>query len=54
VNERVSSEHAAQAFLGSCFGRAFLLRFLGEDAFGETDERFARSIVKTMLQGLEP
>jgi len=54
VSERVSSEHAAQALLGACFGRAFLLRFLGDDTFGETNERFARSVVKTLLQGLEP
>jgi AcrR family transcriptional regulator len=54
VSDRVSADLGAQALLGSCFGRAFLQRFLGPDVFDEPDDRFARSLVKTLVQGLEP
>jgi len=54
VSDRVSAEHAAHALLGGCFGRAFLVRFLGDDVFDESHERFAKGLVKTLLQGLEP
>jgi len=54
VADRISVDHAAQAILGACFAHAFLLRFLGEETITEPNDRFARAVVKTVLQGMEP
>ena len=54
VAEGISVDHAAQAVLGACFARSFLLRFLGEETITEPNDRFARAVVKAVLQGMEP
>ncbi len=45
---------AAGLLLGSCFQRAFVRSFLGEQPVDETDRVFARDAVRTLLRGLSP
>ena len=44
----------AHVFLGSCFAHAFLGEFLGDDAHGVNDTRFARELVRVVLAGVDP
>ena len=49
----VSATAAATLLLSACFSRAFILRWLGEDArLGMSDGEFVRETVGTLLSGL--
>jgi AcrR family transcriptional regulator len=54
INQRVDPDAAAALLVGSCVGRALVRRFLGEKDSPESDERFVKTIVRTMLIGLAP
>jgi AcrR family transcriptional regulator len=54
ISERASTEHAARLLLGTCFSQASVEALLGEEASIGTDEHFARDIVRTLMEGLEP
>jgi AcrR family transcriptional regulator len=54
INQRVDPEAAASLLVGSCIGRALMRRFLGQQDSPEADERFVKSMVRTLLIGLAP
>lgn len=54
VNPRVDADAAAALVVGSCVGRALVRHFLGEPISQESDDRFARSVVRTLMIGLAP
>ena len=47
-------EVAAAMLLGACFQRAFLQNFLGADAASGGEDRFAESVVRSLMPSLEP
>ena len=54
VREDADPEAAAGMLLGACFQRAFLRRFLAEEADPSEEEGFAREVVGTLMQSLSP
>src|SRR5262249_58032906 len=54
INARVDPEATAALLTGACVGRALIRRFLGEQDEPSADERFIRSIVRTLIEGLAP
>jgi hypothetical protein len=54
VSDRISPEHAAHLVLGACFAKAFMVEIHGDAMARETDERFARAIVRSLWAGLAP
>jgi AcrR family transcriptional regulator len=54
ILDRLSAEHVARALLGTCFAQAFMMNLLGEEATLGTDEQFAREIVRSLMEGLQP
>ena len=54
VSERVSAEHVARVLLGTCFAQAFMMDLLGEEAKLGSDDQFAREIVGSLIEGLQP
>jgi AcrR family transcriptional regulator len=54
INARVDPDAVAELLLGSCVGRALMRRFLGEPDSQGADERFIRSVVRTLIEGLAP
>jgi AcrR family transcriptional regulator len=54
VNQRVDPDAVASLVVGSCLGRALIRRFIGQTDPPEADERYIRSIVKTLMIGLSP
>jgi AcrR family transcriptional regulator len=54
VNPRCDAEAVAALLIGSCIGRALMRRFLGEQDPAAADDRFIKSIVRTLIEGLAP
>lgn len=54
INARVDPEAVAALLIGSCLGRALMRRFLGEQDPPGADDRFIKSVVRTLLEGLAP
>jgi AcrR family transcriptional regulator len=54
VNERADADAVAALLIGSCLARAMACRFLGDEPSPEDDQRFARSVVRTLMIGLAP
>jgi AcrR family transcriptional regulator len=52
VSQRADPEAVASLLLGSCLGRALMRRFLGEHDPPAADERFVKSVVRTLIEGL--
>ena len=53
-SDQVPPEYAARLLMGACFSQAYLEAMLGPEAIIGTDERFARMIVRGLLEGLDP
>lgn len=54
VRANADPQAAAAMLLGACFQRAFLRRFLAEDADPEEERRFAHGVVGTLIPALSP
>ncbi|MBV9896803.1 MAG: TetR/AcrR family transcriptional regulator [Chloroflexi bacterium] len=54
VNARCDPEAVAALLIGSCIGRALMRRFLGEQDSPGADDRFIKSVVRTLVEGLAP
>lgn len=54
VREDADPEAAAAMLLGACFQRAFLHRFLAEEADPAGEESFAEDVVGTLMRSLSP
>jgi AcrR family transcriptional regulator len=54
INQKVDPEAVASLVVGSCLGRALVRRFTGAQDSPEADERFVRSIARTLMIGLAP
>src|SRR5437870_4664995 len=54
VSDKVVLEQAARLLLGACFSQASVEALIGEDARLGSDEQFARDVVRTLMEGLEP
>jgi AcrR family transcriptional regulator len=52
VSPRVDPDAAAALLIGSCLGRSLMRRFLGEEDQPAADERFVKSVVRTLIEGL--
>jgi AcrR family transcriptional regulator len=52
VSQRADPEAAAGLLLGACLSRALMRRFLGQQEPPSVDERFVKSAVRTLLDGL--
>ena len=52
VSARADPDAAAALLLGSCLGRSLMRRFLGEQDPPSADERFVKSVVRTLIEGL--
>ena len=53
-SDQVPPEYAARLLMGACFSQAYLEAMLGPEAIIGTDERFAKMIVRGLLEGLDP
>ena len=54
IAEKAATEPAARLLLGACFSQASVEALIGDDARPGSDEQFARDIVRTLMDGLEP
>lgn len=54
VSDKVSAEHVTRLVLGACFSQAVLEQILGDEAWLGTDERYAREIVRGLMEGVKP
>jgi AcrR family transcriptional regulator len=54
INARADPEAVAALLIGPCVARALIRRFLGEQGDPAADERFIRSVVRTLIEGLAP
>ena len=54
VHAGASVDAAASLLLGACQQRAILLQFAGQAPDAAADGRFARDLVATLMQGLQP
>lgn len=54
INQRIDPEAVASLIVGSCLGRSMVRRFTGAQDTPEADERFVRSVVRTLMIGLAP
>jgi AcrR family transcriptional regulator len=54
LSDRISAEHATRLLLGACFSQAFLEELLGGDVALGSDEQFARDLVRTLMEGMNP
>jgi len=54
ISEKVSPEHATRTLLGACFSEALLEELVGDEAALGNDEQYAREIVRTLMEGLNP
>jgi len=54
INPRVDPDAVAALLIGSCVARALIRRFLGEQDEPAADDRFIRSVVRTLIDGLAP
>jgi hypothetical protein len=49
-----SPKHVTRLLMGGCFGHAFLLELMGDAAAIGTEDRYAREIVRTVMEGITP
>jgi hypothetical protein len=49
-----SPKHVTRLLMGGCFGHAFLLELMGNAAAIGTRERYAKEIVRTVMEGITP
>ena len=49
-----SPEHAARILMETCFGEAFLQEMVGGEALPKADARFAREMVRIVMEGIAP
>jgi hypothetical protein len=54
IADRCSPEHAARILMGSCFSQAMLEAMVGTEARIGSDEHFAKEVVRTLMEGLDP
>src|SRR5207248_2559881 len=54
ISTGVSAPHVARSLLGACFGQAFLTEMVGPECREESDARYARTVVRQMMSGIEP
>ena len=54
IAEKGAPEPAARLLLGACFSQASVEALIGDDAKLGSDEQFARDVVRTLMDGLEP
>ena len=54
ISRRASAPHAARLLMGGCFAHAFLLELMGDHAAVGTEERYAREVVRTVIEGIGP
>jgi len=54
INARVDPDAVAALLIGPCVARALIRRFMGEQDEPAADERFIRSVVRTLIEGLAP
>ena len=54
INQRADPEASAALLVGACVGRAFVRTFLGEPGSPEADEKFVKTLVRTLMIGLAP
>jgi AcrR family transcriptional regulator len=54
ISERAAPEHAARLLLGACFSQASIEALLGEEGRTTSDDQFARDLVRTLMEGVEP
>ena len=52
MREDSNPDAAAALLLGACFHRAFLRRFLSENAASTGEESFAEDVVRSLTRGL--
>ena len=52
VSQRADPEAAAGLLLGACLSRALMRRFLGQQEPPSADERFVKSAVRSLIDGL--
>jgi AcrR family transcriptional regulator len=54
ISPRLSAEHLSRMLLGACFHQAFTELLLGDRVGLRTDEQFAKEIVRTAIEGVNP
>ncbi len=54
ISRRADPEAAAGLLIGACLGRAFLRRFMGHQHGPDSDARFVKAAVRTLMHGLSP
>jgi AcrR family transcriptional regulator len=54
VSDRAALAPAARLLLGACFSQASVEALIGDEARIGSDEQFAREVVRTLMEGLEP
>ena len=54
IADKAAPEPAARLLLGACFSQASVEALIGDDAKLGSDEQFARDVVRTLMDGLEP
>jgi AcrR family transcriptional regulator len=52
IASRASPKHATRLLMGGCFGHAFLLELMGDAAAIGSQDRYAREIVRTVMEGI--
>jgi len=52
ISDRTSAEHAARLLLGACLSNSIMEQLMGVVPGHGTDERFAREVVHTLMEGL--
>lgn len=52
VSSRAEADAVASLLLGACLARALTRRFLGEQDPPAADERFVKTVVRTLIEGL--
>jgi AcrR family transcriptional regulator len=54
ISTRISAEHFSRMLLGACFHQAFTELLLGDRVGLRTDEQFAKEIVRSAMEGINP
>jgi AcrR family transcriptional regulator len=54
ISDRVSPDHVTRLLLGASFSQALLQELVGDDAWFGTDEHYAKEIVRSLMEGVNP
>jgi AcrR family transcriptional regulator len=54
ISRAASPEHAGSMLLGACWSHVFMLELLGDEAAIGDESEFAREVVRTLMEGLDP